>query len=131
MLPLLPLPLCGSASAADGALAADLARVLTLHADIDVNTGKRKMDGTRAATRVGATATERWSNERFRQVMLLVLEFRLQWPNRSLLTDEDVEAIRTAVDNALYEATRNGHVGDIYDLNPTTWLVCLAGRGGV
>ena len=131
ILPLLPLPLCGSASAADGALAADLARVLTLHADIDVITGKRKVEGTRAATRVGATATERWSNERFRQVMLLVLEFRLQWPNGSLLTDDDVEAIRTAIDNALYEATRNGHVGDIYDLNPTTWAIWMVQRAHV
>ena len=110
MLPLLPLPLRGppDGDASAEVLAADLSRLhLQQQADIDVNTGKRRVDGSRAATRVGATATERWSNERFRQVMLLVLEFRLQWPSRSLLTDGDVEAIRTAVDNALYEATRN------------------------
>ena len=73
-------------------LAADLDELLRLNADVDVNTGKRKVDGSRAATRVGNTTTERWANERFRQVMLLVLEFRLRWTNgnASLLTDDDV-----------------------------------------
>eukprot|EP00966_Prymnesium_polylepis_P036835 854526-Prymnesium_polylepis.2 len=30
-------------------------------------TGKRKVDGSRAATRLGSTVTEAWCNERFRQ----------------------------------------------------------------
>ena len=102
--PLLHLPLA-DASAVD-LLAADLSRLLRADtADVDVNTGKRKVDGTRAATRIGATATEKWANERFRQTMLLVLEFRLHWPDMSLLTNDDVEVIRAGIDNALYTAT--------------------------
>eukprot|EP00966_Prymnesium_polylepis_P135126 3123306-Prymnesium_polylepis.2 len=57
--------------------------------DTDVNTGKRRIDGSLAAARVGQTTSEKWANERFRQVMLLILEFRSEWPNRSLLTDDD------------------------------------------
>ena len=102
--PLLALPL-GTPPAAVEALAADFSQLLRSHAHVDVNTGKRKVDGTRAATRIGATATERWANERFRQVMLLVLEFRLHWPDMSLLTNDDVEVIRAGIDNALYTAT--------------------------
>ena len=96
------------------ALSSGLTSLLTLgrDVDIDVNTGKRKVDGTRAATRIGATASERWANERFRQTMLLVLEFRLRWPNSSLLSDNDVSLIRTAVDNAVHVATTNG----VYEL---------------
>ena len=97
-------------------------------ADVDVNTGKRKTDGSRAASRIGVQATEQWANERFRQTMLLVLEFRLNWPNRSLLTNDDVELIRVGIDNTLYTATRGGHVGDIYDLNPTIWAIWLVQR---
>lgn len=52
--------------------------------------------------------------------MLLILEFRREWPNNSLLADDDVQSIRVAVDNALFVATRDGHVGDIYDVNATT-----------
>eukprot|EP00966_Prymnesium_polylepis_P320439 7376821-Prymnesium_polylepis.1 len=85
----------------------------------DVNTGKRRVDGSRAAARVGQTVTEKWANERFRQVMLLVLEFRREWPGSSLLSADDVEAIRTAVDNALFAATQEAHSGDIYDMNAT------------
>jgi hypothetical protein len=125
--PLLRLPLA-DASAVDS-LAVDLSRLLRPDAaDVDVNTGKRKVDGSRAATRIGATTTERWANERFRQVMLLVLEFRLNWPNMSLLTNDDFEAIRVAIDNALYTATRSGHTGDIYDLNPTVWAIWMVQR---
>jgi hypothetical protein len=79
-------------------------------ADID-GTGKRKVDGTYAATRLKQSTTEKWANERFRQVMLLVLEFRNEWPNKSLITSDDVGAIRTAVDNALFAATSGDHVG--------------------
>ena len=91
-------------------------------------TGKRKVDGSLAATRLGQTTTQRWANERFRQTMLLVLEFRREWPGNSLLTPDDVEAIRTAIDNALAFATTSGHVGDIYDTNPTCWAIWLIQR---
>jgi hypothetical protein len=93
--------------------------------DTDVNTGKRKVDGSLAAARVGQTTTERWANERFRQVMLLVLEFRKEWQNNSLLTADDVESIRTALDGALFVATNSNAVADIYDLNATVWAIYL------
>ena len=48
-----------------------------LNAEEDTDaTGKRKVDGSLAATRLGQTTSERWANERFRQTMLLILEFR-------------------------------------------------------
>ena len=120
MLPLLALQW---PSPVDG-LADGLARLVVDQADVD-GTSKRKADGTKAATRLGAATSERWANERFRQVMLLVLEFRREWPNNSLLTDDDVRSIRVAVDNALFVATRDGHVGDIYNVNATTWAIWL------
>ena len=102
MLPLLPL-------STDG-----LALALKRHLHLDTGaTGKRKVDGSLAATRLGSTATEKWANERFRQTMLLVREFRMEWPNMTLLTADDVENIRWLVDCALYTATRHSHVGDI------------------
>ena len=88
-------------------------------------TGKRKVDGEYADTRLGKPISTTWANERFRQTMMLVREFRVAWPNQSLLTSEDVEFIRVAVDVALASAVRNGHVGDIYDLNATTWSIWL------
>ena len=88
-------------------------------------TGKRKVDGSKAATRLGSSATEKWGNERFRQTMLLVREFRMEWPNSSLLTADDVESIRALLDCALYTATKTGHVSDIYDMNPTCWAIWL------
>lgn len=88
-------------------------------------TGKRKVDGSLAATRLGSTATESWANERFRQTMLLVREFRMEWPNMSLLTGDDVQTIRWLIDCALFTATRTGHTGDIYDMNPTCWAIWL------
>ena len=88
-------------------------------------TGKRKVDGSLAATRLGSTATEAWSNERFRQTMLLVREFRMEWPNMSLLTSDDVESIRWLLDCALFTATQTAHKGDIYDMNPTCWAIWL------
>ena len=45
--------------------------------------------------------------------------------NQSLLSNDDVEFIRMAVDTALAMAEREGHVSDIYDLNPTTWSIWL------
>ena len=91
-------------------------------------TGKRKVDGNLAATRLGQTTTQRWGNERFRQTMLLILEFRREWPGQSLLTTDDVEGIRTAIDNALAFAATSSHVGDIYDTNPTCWAIWLVQR---
>ena len=58
------------------------------------------MDGTYASTRLKSTVTEGWANERFRQVMLLVREFWVEWPARSLLTNDDVATIRSLVDCA-------------------------------
>eukprot|EP00966_Prymnesium_polylepis_P046912 1087124-Prymnesium_polylepis.2 len=60
--------------------------------------------------------------------MLLILEFRREWPNQSLLTADEVNSIRTAVDNALFMATSSSHVGDIYDMNPTVWAIWVVQR---
>ena len=125
--PLLALPL-GAPPTSVEALASVFSQLLRSDVDADTNTGKRKVDGSRAATRIGATTTERWANERFRKVMLLVLEFRLEWPNRSLLTGAGMEATRLGVDNVLFTATSDGHVGDIYDFNPTIWAVWMVQR---
>ena len=88
-------------------------------------TGKRKIDGSYADTRLGKVLTPRWANERFRQVMMLVRELRTEWPNQSLLSNDDVEFVRMAIDTALAMAEREEHTSDIYDLNPTTWSIWL------
>ena len=88
-------------------------------------TSKRKANGELAATRLGSAMTEKWANERFRQVMLLIRQFRMEWPNKSLLTADDTEFIRTAVDVALTSAGHEEHTGDIYDLNSTTWAIWM------
>ena len=86
------------------------------HRTVDIaGTGKRKIDGAYAATRLGSAITEKWANERFRQVMLLIRQFRMEWPNKSLLTADDTEFIRSAVDVALSSAAHEEHTGDIYD----------------
>ena len=96
------------------------------HKTVDIaGTGKRKIDGQYAATRLGGAMTSRWANERFRQVMLLVRQFRVEWPNQSLLTADDTEFIRSAVDIALSTAGHEAHTGDIYDLNATTWAIWM------
>ena len=69
--------------------------------------------------------TSRWANERFRQVMLLIRQFRMEWPNQTLLTADDTEFIRSAIDVALTTAGHTAHIGDIYDLNPTTWAIWM------
>ena len=100
---------------------------LSLHAHsapIDA-IGKRKVDGDLADTRLGKVVTARWANERFRQCMMLIHEFRSEWPNQSLLSNDDVETIRMTLDVVLAAAERTGHVGDIYDMNPTTWSIWL------
>jgi hypothetical protein len=111
MLPLIPL------RAED--LSTMLHRRLALGAPTMMGTGKRKVDGSMAATRLGSAVTEAWCNERFRQTMLLVREFRMEWPTQSLLTADDVESIRWLLDCAMYTASRRGHKADIYDVNPT------------
>ena len=57
--------------------------------------------------------------------MLLVLEFRKEWPNNSLLTADDVDQISFALDAALLIATSTGVVANIYDLNSTVWAIYL------
>ena len=96
------------------------------HKTVDIaGTGKRKIDGEYAATRLGGAMTSRWANERFRQVMLLVRQFRMEWPNKSLITADDTEFVRSAIDVALTTAAHEGHTGDIYDLNSTTWAIWM------
>eukprot|EP00966_Prymnesium_polylepis_P014658 338501-Prymnesium_polylepis.1 len=60
--------------------------------------------------------------------MLLVIAFRMEWPTQSLLTPNDVEGIRTEIDNALVFATTSSHVGDVCDTNPTCWAIWLVQR---
>ena len=99
---------------------------LLFHKMVDIaGTGKRKTDGSYAATRLGETMSSRWANERFRQVMLLIRQFRVEWPGQALLTADDMEFIRTAIDVALSTAAHEAHTGDIYDLNPTTWAIWM------
>ena len=87
---------------------------LLFHKTLDISgTGKRKLDGEYAATRLGSAMTNKWANERFRQVMLLVRQFRMEWPNQSLLSSDDLEFIRSAVDVALSSAAHEEHTGDI------------------
>ena len=96
------------------------------HKTVDIaGSGKRKIDGSYAATRLSQAMTSRWANERFRQVMLLVRQFRMEWPNQTLLTADDTEFIRSAVDIALSTAEHEAHTGDIYDLNATTWAIWM------
>ena len=99
---------------------------LLFHNVVDIAaTRKRKVDGSLAATRLGKTITSKWANERFRQVMLLIRQFRNEWPNQALLTADDTELIRSAIDVALTTATHAAHTGDIYDLNQTTWAIWM------
>ena len=71
-------------------------------------TGKLKADGSKAETRLGKPVSDRWLNERFRQVMELVLEFRLAWPSRSLLSHHDVAFIEAALDHTVGFFLRQG-----------------------
>ena len=96
------------------------------HKTVDTaGTGKRKIDGSYATSRLKQAMTSKWTNERFRQVMLLVRQFRMEWPNQTLLTSDDTEFIRSAIDVALSTAGHEGHTGDIYDLNSTTWAIWM------
>ena len=100
--------------------------VALFHKTVDIaGTGKRKIDGSYAATRLKQEMTSKWANERFRQVMLLVRQFRMEWPNQTLLTSDATEFIRSAIDVALSTAGHEGHTADIYDLNSTTWAIWM------
>ena len=87
-------------------------------------TGKRRVDGEYAATRLGKPVTTQWLNERFRQAMLLIRQFRTEW-QPGMLKDDDMQFLRVCLDVALATAERLGHVGDIYDMNPTVWAIWL------
>ena len=88
-------------------------------------TGKRKVDGEYAETRLGQPVSVGWANERFRQVMVLLREFRVEWPGQWLLTADDFELLRVTLDVALASAIQERHQADVYDLNPTTWAIWL------
>ena len=49
----------------------------------------------------------------------------MEWPNKFLLTADDTEFIRSAVDVALSSTEHEEHTGDIYDLNSTTWAIWM------
>ena len=105
-------------SAFDEVLFAGLFR----HAASIDGSGKRKKGGDLADTRLGKPISSAWANERFRQTMLLILEFRL---HNNVLSSEDVEFLRIAVDVALSEALRAGHTASIYDMSPIVWAIWL------
>ena len=86
---------------------------------------KRKVDGTLANTRLGSVVTPRWLNERFRQTMLLIREFKVNWHTGTLLSADDLQFVRLCLDVALAQAEREQHIGDIYDMNPTVWACWL------
>ena len=99
---------------------------LTMLGSMEISaTKKKKVDGELAATRLGQPVSVAWANERFRQCMLLVRQFRIEWENQSLLTGDDTEFIRSAIDVALSSAAFGRHVGDIYDLNATVWTIWM------
>ena len=86
--------------------------------------GRRKVDGEYAATRLGKPVTTEWLNERFRKVMLLIGQFRTEW-RPGLLSTDDVEFLRVCLDVALATAERQQHIGDVYDMSPTVWAIWL------
>ena len=115
---------------------------LRLHSPTPIDTtGKRKLDGEYAATRLKKPITAKWVNERcapapphtaarptqtlptnalvwtfiaVRQTMVLIREFRNAWTG--LLSNDMVEWIRLGVDTALRSAMRAEHVADEYDV---------------
>jgi hypothetical protein len=88
-------------------------------------TSKKKADGTLAATRLKKPVTSAWLNERFRQTLFLIKEFRTNWNRGNMLSGDDVEYLRVALDTALAQAQLQTHIGDDYDLNPTIWAILL------
>ena len=103
---------------------AALFAALFRHAASIEGTGKRRVDGEYAATRLGKPVTTQWLNERFRQCMLLIRQFRTEW-QPGMLTDDDMQFLRVCLDVALATAEQQQHVGDIYDMNPTVWAIWL------
>jgi hypothetical protein len=86
---------------------------------------KRKIDGEKAASRQGATVSAHWLNERFRQTLLLIREFRHNWNTGWMLSNDDVEFLRVCLDVALGKAAQQGHSGDIYDGNAVLYSIWL------
>ena len=88
---------------------------------------KRKVDGEAANSRYGGeeAASAHWLNERWRQTMLLIRQFRYNWNEGAMLSDDDVQYLRICLDVALDQAARQGHKGDQYDVNPTLWAIWL------
>ena len=87
-------------SVAHGALAG-----LRLHDTLTTGgTSKQKIDGTLADTRLGKFVTTRWLNERFRQTMLLLREFAVNWSTGTLLSTDDLQYVRVCLDVALAQA---------------------------
>ena len=91
-------------------------------ASID-GTGKRKVDGEYADTRLGKTATLKWAHERLRQVIMLLREFRMNWGTGNIVTRDDLEFIRLCLDVALAEAIKMGHTSSVYDMSATVWAM--------
>ena len=92
-------------------------------ASID-GTSKRKVNGTYAETRLGKPVTSHWLNERFRQTLLLVNEFKVNGIG-AMLSSDDLQFVRVCLDVALAQAERERHVGDIYDMNSVVWACWL------
>ena len=88
-------------------------------------TGKKKIDGEYANTRLKSQISDGWANERFRQCMVIVREYANEWPNETFLTSDDVQWIRICLDVALASGIRANHVADEYDSNATTWSILL------
>ena len=86
---------------------------------------KRKIDGEKAESRQGETVSTHWLNERFRQTLLLIREFRYNWVTGEMLTNDDIELLRICLDVALGQAARQGHTGDIYDGNAVLYSIWL------
>ena len=95
------------------------------HAASCGGTGKKKVSGEKADTRLGKSVTLTWANERFRQTMLLIHEFRTNWDRGQLLSNDDVEYVRICLDIALSYAVRQGHTASDYDMSPTVWACWL------
>ena len=67
---------------------------------------------------------------RFRQTMLLIREFKVNWHTGTLLSADDLQFVRLGWDVALAQAEREQHIGDIYDRKPTGWAGGRGHKGG-
>lgn len=88
---------------------------------------KRKIDGEAANSRYSGEeiVSTHWLNERFRQTMQLIREFRLNWNAEAMISHDDIQFLRVCLDVALHQASQEGHKGDLYDVNPTLWAIWL------